>query len=144
MHHPVEHTQQQHSPLSKPPILLKEEDFERLSRLAEAATATMPDVATYLEAEIDRATIIPRGKPAHHVVAMGSRAVYRDETSHVIHDVTLVYPQEADIAKGRISVLTPVGAALIGLRPGQSIEWTTRTGEIRRLTLLVGADLPSG
>ena len=50
----------------------------------------------------------------------------------------------ADIAKGRISVLTPVGAALIGLRPGQSIEWATRTGEIRRLTLLVGADLPSG
>jgi regulator of nucleoside diphosphate kinase len=127
---------------SKPKILLKEEDFERLSRLAQAAMKTMPDVADYLEAEIDRATIIPQGHPSHHVVAMGSRAVYRDETSRRVHDVTLVYPHEADISQGRISILTPVGAALLGLTPGQSIEWTTRSGEIRRLTLLVGPDLP--
>jgi regulator of nucleoside diphosphate kinase len=50
--------------------------------------------------------------------------------------VTLVYPGEADIGQGRISVLTPVGAALIGLSKGQSIDWATRTGETRRLTVI--------
>jgi regulator of nucleoside diphosphate kinase len=126
----------------KPEIVLRADDFERLSRLAEAAMTTMPDIARLLEAEIERATILPSGEPSRDVVTMGSRVVYRDETSQLVHDVTLVYPHEADISRGRISVLTPVGAALIGLRPGQSIEWTTRTGEIRRLTVLVGPDMP--
>ena len=50
--------------------------------------------------------------------------------------MTLVYPGEADIEQGKISILTPIGAALIGLSKGQSIDWATRTGEIRRLTVL--------
>jgi regulator of nucleoside diphosphate kinase len=50
--------------------------------------------------------------------------------------VTLVYPAEADIAEGRISVLTPVGTALIGLRAGQSITWRTRDGRKQVLTVL--------
>jgi regulator of nucleoside diphosphate kinase len=53
-----------------------------------------------------------------------------------VQTVTLVYPQEADISKGRISVLTPIGTALIGLPVGKSIDWTTRTGETKRLTVL--------
>ena len=50
--------------------------------------------------------------------------------------VRLVYPGEADIEQGRISVLTPVGAALIGLTAGQSIEWTDRDGKSRSLSVL--------
>ncbi|GEP07041.1 hypothetical protein MOX02_50790 [Methylobacterium oxalidis] len=50
--------------------------------------------------------------------------------------VTLVYPGEADIGQARISVLTPVGAALLGLSKGQSISWTTRTGAGKQLTVL--------
>jgi regulator of nucleoside diphosphate kinase len=50
--------------------------------------------------------------------------------------VTLVYPHEADLDAGRISVLTPVGAALIGLSVGQSIEWQSPTGGWRSLTVL--------
>jgi len=48
----------------------------------------------------------------------------------------LVYPREADISNNRLSVLTPVGAALIGVRVGESITWETPTGEIRQLTVL--------
>ena len=48
----------------------------------------------------------------------------------------LVYPGEADIAAGRVSVLTPIGTALIGLAEGQSIVWQTRTGVSKRLTVL--------
>jgi len=130
--------------LQKPEIAIPEEDLERLCGLAAVAFAKMPDVAEYLESEIERAKILPRGASSEHVVRMGGRAVYRDETTGAIHDVTLVYPHEADIEQGRISVLTPVGAALLGLRPGQSILWTTRSAETRRLTILVGPDLRAG
>jgi regulator of nucleoside diphosphate kinase len=128
----------------KPEIAIPEEDLERLSGLAAAAFAKTPNLAEYLESEIERAKILPRGASSEHVVRMGGRAVYRDETTGAIHDVTLVYPHEADIEHGRVSVLTPVGAALLGLRPGQSIHWTTRSGEMRRLTILVGPDLRAG
>jgi regulator of nucleoside diphosphate kinase len=50
--------------------------------------------------------------------------------------VTLVYPPDADVTEGKISVLTPVGAALIGLSVSQSIEWQTPSGGWRSLTVL--------
>jgi regulator of nucleoside diphosphate kinase len=50
--------------------------------------------------------------------------------------VQLVYPAEADIEAGRISILTPIGAGLIGLREGQSILWPDREGRERRLTVV--------
>jgi regulator of nucleoside diphosphate kinase len=68
---------------------------------------------------------------------MGSQVVYRDEETGRIREVTLVYPHQADINLNRISVLTPVGAALIGLAEGQSIEFRTPTPERRSLTVLV-------
>ena len=67
---------------------------------------------------------------------MGSEVVYRDDTTGRIQTVTLVYPNEADIAKGRVSVLTPIGTALIGLASGNSINWRTRPGDMKRLTVL--------
>jgi regulator of nucleoside diphosphate kinase len=70
------------------------------------------------------------------VVRMGSRVKYRDEWAGRERDVTLVYPQEADINVNRISVLAPVGAALIGLSLGQTIEFQTPGGEKRSLTVL--------
>ena len=69
-------------------------------------------------------------------VCMGFEVAYRDDTTGRVQTVTLVYPNEADIAKGRASVLTPIGTALIGLAVGKSINWTTRTGEMKRLTVL--------
>ena len=59
---------------------------------------------------------------------------FRTETGQA-RRVTLVYTVEADTDLGRVSVLTPVGAALIGLAAGQSIDWTARDGRMHRLTL---------
>lgn len=67
---------------------------------------------------------------------MGCQVEFRDDTTGKVQTVTLVYPGEADIAQGKISVLTPIGAALIGLRAGHSISWETRSGDIKRLTVL--------
>jgi regulator of nucleoside diphosphate kinase len=96
----------------------------------------MPEVAGYLADELDRAQVLRSGKAAVGFVRMGCEVEFRDETTGKVQAVTLVYPGEADIGQGKISVLTPVGAALIGLSAGQSIRWVTRTGETKRLTVL--------
>jgi regulator of nucleoside diphosphate kinase len=70
-----------------------------------------------------------------NVVTIGNAATYRDETTGREQTVTLVLPGEADIALGRVSVLTPIGVALLGLAEGASLSWDTRQGETRRLTV---------
>ena len=123
--------------LKKPRIAIREKDFQALSRLAELATKSMPDVADYLEHELERARIVSgRAASTTRIVGMGSKVEYLDEATGRVHGVTLVYPAEADIEHGRVSVLTPIGAALLGLSEGQSIEWNTRSGEPRQLTVV--------
>jgi regulator of nucleoside diphosphate kinase len=121
---------------TRPRIKVTAEDHERLSGLAAAAMERMPEVAACLADELDRAQVIRAGRPATGFVRMGCGVEFRDETTGKVQAVTLVYPGEADIGQGRISVLTPVGAALIGLSAGQSIGWMSRTREAKRLTVL--------
>ena len=121
---------------AKPSITLTSHDYERLAGLARAAMASMPEVASFLADELDRARVLPEGHCAHKTVAMGSKVQFRDETTQTVQTVLLVYPGEADIAVGKVSVLTPIGTALIGLAEGQSILWQTRTGAAKRLTVL--------
>lgn len=120
----------------KPRIILTAADHERLSLLANAAANTMPKVAAELSEELDRAHVLPKGRHPVDTVCMGCAVDFRDDMTGRVQTVTLVYPQEADISKGRISVLTPIGTALIGLTVGKSIDWVTRTGESKRLTVL--------
>ncbi|MFF9551171.1 nucleoside diphosphate kinase regulator [Methylobacterium fujisawaense] len=121
---------------SVPKIRVTAEDRERLAGLASFAMDRMPDLAEYLSSELDQARVVPAGKAAEGFVRMGSEVEFRDDTTGKVQAVTLVYPGKADIAQGRISVLTPVGAALLGLGVGQSIDWATRTGVAKRLTVL--------
>lgn len=119
-----------------PPITLRADDVERLDRLAAAAASTFPRTADFLAREIARANVVACAGPLPGVVGMGSRLDYRDDTTTQVRTVTLVYPNEADLTAGRLSVLSPVGAALIGLSVGQSIEWQTPAGGWRSLTVL--------
>lgn len=119
-----------------PPIILNAQDHEKLSMLARAAAKTMPDVAAVLTEELDRAHVLAKGQYSERTVCMGCEVDFRDETTGKVQTVRLVYPGEVDISKGRISVLTPVGTALVGLRVGDSITWETRTRDLRRLTVL--------
>lgn len=118
----------------KPAIIVTRTDHERLSRLAEAHAARNPVVSGELLSELDRARIVNDDKVGSNVVCMGSTFRF---TSDLGEDrtVTLVFPGEADIAAGKVSILTPIGAALIGLSAGQSIDWTARDGRIHRLTV---------
>lgn len=118
----------------KPAIIVTRSDHDRLSRLAEAHAQRDPEVSGELLSELDRARIVKDGKIGANVVCMGSTLRF---TSDLGEDrtVTLVFPGDADIAAGKVSILTPIGAALIGLSVGQSIDWAARDGRVRRLTV---------
>lgn len=125
-----------------PNITLSTSDHQRLSLLALSGPGSDPDAADDLLNELDRASIVTDASLPGDVVRMGSLVRFRagrDERTAL-----LVYPAEADIASGRISVLTPVGAALIGLRTGQSISFRTRDGRPQMLTVLRVLPPPSG
>jgi regulator of nucleoside diphosphate kinase len=116
----------------KPAISITRSDYEGLSRLAQSHVARNPDVADALLAELDRARVMEDGRIASETVRMGSTLHFTSDLGEDMR-VTLVFPGEADIAQGKISILTPIGAALIGLSAGQSIDWTARDGRIHRL-----------
>ena len=116
----------------KPAISMTRSDYERLSRLAQSYAVRTPDVADELLAELDRARVVEDGRIASETVRMGSTLRFTSDLGEDMR-VTLVFPGEADIAEGKISILTPIGVALIGLSAGQSIDWTARDGRVHRL-----------
>lgn len=115
-----------------PPISVTTADFDRLRVLSQASS----HAAAFLSREIDRAQLIEPEAAGEKLVTMHARVRYRDDVTGQERTVTLVYPGEADIDAGRLSVLTPVGAALIGLSAGQSIEWDSPSGGVRSLTVM--------
>lgn len=120
-----------------PPIAITTHDMERLSRLAELATGRFPVIADFLAREIERADVIADVEVLPGLVTMGSEVEFRDDISGRVRSLTLVYPDDiADVESGTISVLTPIGAALIGLSVSQSIEFQTPSGGWRSLTVM--------
>lgn len=125
-----------------PPIAITRGDMEKLVRITDFSAGAFVQTAEFLGREIDRAQVIEEFESRPGLVKMGSRVTFRDDVTSQVRVVTLVYPGEADVSQGRISVLTPVGAALIGLSVSQSIEWETQSGGRRSLTVL-GVDAVS-
>jgi regulator of nucleoside diphosphate kinase len=120
----------------RPPIAIDVNHFVRLSALCSLTSGPMMEVCEYLREELDRAHILPAEKLRPDIVSLGSRVEFRDEHTGKVQEIVLVYPFDADIARHRVSVLTPVGAALLGLSVNQTISFYTRTGERRELTVL--------
>lgn len=121
----------------RPQITIGDADYRKLVSLAMAVPAAADD-GDDLFSELERARVVTQAKLARDVVRMGSSVTFRADTG-TERAVTLVYPADADISAGKISVLTPIGTALIGLRVGQSITWTARDGQRHVLTLLSAA-----
>lgn len=88
-----------------------------------------------LRRELERAIVVSSAAVPPDVATMNSRIRYTDEKDGARRAVSLVYPSQADAAKGKVSVLAPVGTALLGLSEGQSIEWDFPDGARRRLKL---------
>ena len=121
----------------RPPVTISASDYDRLAFLASFGLNFQQDrsAAAMLADELIRATVLtPRAIPPS-VAMMHSRLEFRDDITCEVRCVTLVYPDEDDGETDLISVLSPEGAALIGLGEGQSITWRTPKGW-RSLTLL--------
>jgi regulator of nucleoside diphosphate kinase len=104
----------------KPGIIVSETDQRLLTDLATAAFHQGPAVARAHMAEMERARVVHDLSIPPNTVQMGSAVRFRSDDGRESR-ITLVFPGLADIAEGRISILTPIGAALIGLSEGQSI-----------------------
>ena len=118
----------------RPEIVIRASDEDRLTELANGLIDRQPELAEELLAELGRARVVPAEAVPGDTVQMGSTFRYAADGRE--RRVTLVYPAEADIDAGRISVGTPIGAALLGLSEGQTIDWTARDGRSHRLTLV--------
>lgn len=110
-------------------------EMDRLRALVDQHSEGRDAVAAErLGAELDRAIVVDTLPP--RVVAPGTRVRYQDESTGVVRDAVLVYPGDADASAGRISVLAPIGAALLGLAVGDTIEWPLPGGRDARLRIL--------
>lgn len=120
----------------KNPITLSSVDFDRLDRLLDQPDyRNFPGVAA-LRAELARAEIVEPDQMPGDVVTMNSTVRVADGTTGEEHELTLVYPRAVDAGPGRVSILAPVGSAMLGLRVGDSIEWQVPQGRLLDVRIL--------
>jgi len=122
--------------MSRPAIIINERDAERIDSLLEREPYASLPVADALNAELDRAQMCaPQDMPAD-VVTMNSQVKFRDLTTGEVRTRTLVYPAQMTDSSTQLSVMAPVGAALIGLRTGDTIHWELPGGTATHLEVL--------
>ena len=120
----------------RPPIHLLAAESDMVASLALQAEHRFPVVAAMLLEEIERAELHEAETLPKTAITIGSQVDFVDEKSSQLRSVELVLPASANIAEGRISILTPMGAALYGLTAGQSIDWPDLDGHERRIRIL--------
>jgi regulator of nucleoside diphosphate kinase len=113
-------------------IYITETDLDRLEEIIQ----NQSPASQVLENELANAIVVPSTDIPPDVVTMNSRVVFEDVQSGARNTVTLVYPSRADASDGYISVLAPVGVALLGLRVGQTIDWAMPAGRVRQLRIV--------
>lgn len=116
-----------------PSIIISSADINRLEALLESPAHRNQPAAEALLNELNRAEILEPDQIPEGVVTMHSLVECQDELTGEKHQLTLVYPHEANVDQGRVSVLAPVGSALLGLSIGQSIDWDAPGGRHLRL-----------
>lgn len=118
--------------MQRPPITISTVDAQRLEALLKKTEDS--DIADLLDEELSRANLVSPADMPPTVVTMNSRVMCRENKTGKEYSLTLVYPRDA--GEGRISVLAPVGAALLGLSVGQSIDWPGPGGKTLEVEIL--------
>lgn len=118
---------------TKPNIVISSLDAERLEALLDALPANAFPGKDALEAELARADIVPPDQVPPSVITMNSTVRFRVESSNQQFTLTLVYPKDMDSSSEKISILAPVGGALLGLSVGDSIDWPKPGGGMIRV-----------
>ena len=118
---------------NKPAITVTRLDMQRLEQMLDNLD-DYDAAAEALEAELARANFVGHTEIAKDIVTMNSKAHFREESSAADYQLTLTYPAQGGI-EGNVSVLAPIGMALLGLSVGQTIDWQTPKGKMLKLTL---------
>jgi regulator of nucleoside diphosphate kinase len=113
-------------------LVMSSVDIDRIRTAMVSGLSSGP--LTLLQEEIGRAQVLPQTAIPPDIVTMNSRVKILDASSGQIKELTLVYPKDANPDAGRVSVLAPIGSALLGLRIGQTIDWPLPGGRIKRIT----------
>lgn len=112
-------------------IILTTEDYQRLESLLTSNLARVAGDSVRLDelrTELDRAQVVPQRKVPKDVVTMNSTVALRDPDTDELETYTLVYPDRADIANHKLSVLAPIGTAILGYRVGDELKWRVPSG----------------
>jgi regulator of nucleoside diphosphate kinase len=120
----------------RPPLHMLAAESDIVASLALQTEHKQPLIASMLLEEIERAELHETETLPKTAVTLGSEVDFVDEKSCQMRTIQLVMPAAANIAEGRISILTPMGAALYGLTAGQSIDWPDLDGNARRIQIL--------
>jgi regulator of nucleoside diphosphate kinase len=123
------------SSASVPAITVSALDYDRLMSLIDSVANQNLPSAEALERELDRADIVESAKMPADIVTMNSTAIVSDSSGNK-RRLTLVYPKDANFDEGKISILAPVGVAILGLSVGQSIHWQLPNGETSKLKVI--------
>lgn len=121
------------SATARPPVHVLAAESEIVTDLALRVEHQNPLIAAMLLDELERAELHEAQSLPSDAVTLGSRVTFVDERTHRMQEVELVLPAHANIADGKISILTPIGAALYGLREGSVIDWPDRRGAERKI-----------
>jgi regulator of nucleoside diphosphate kinase len=124
-----------------PPIHITGQDLSQLDNLVSNLSRKTTPTLTFLRDELDRARLVNEAEVALPFVRIGSHVAFKDEGGKT-YNLTLALPGEMSDDSERISILTPVGAALLGLSEGQSIAYRTRDNRIKTITVLEVAESP--
>ncbi|MBS0417919.1 MAG: nucleoside diphosphate kinase regulator [Proteobacteria bacterium] len=124
---------QEQAALRNHPILISRPELSRLKGLLHPRAGREHDRQHLreLQAELDRAVVLEAAQMPADVITIGARVGVRDVTSGELQVMTLVFPQQADVGSQRISVLAPMGTALLGYREGDEVEWIMPGGPKR-------------
>ncbi|HET9428134.1 MAG TPA: nucleoside diphosphate kinase regulator [Allosphingosinicella sp.] len=125
-----------HPASPKPEIHLSETDYDHIAALALRLEHQNPSLSALILEEIERAHLWPSDQLPDNVVTLGSEVEFYDDSNGARRRVCLVLPHEADIHADRVSVMTPVGAGLIGMVAGQEIDWPCPDGRPRKLRII--------
>jgi regulator of nucleoside diphosphate kinase len=120
----------------RPRIHLLASESDLVADLALQVEHRQPVVASMLLEEIERAELHDAATLPSDAVRLGSEIDFVDDKTHQLRRVQLVLPGHANVSEGRISILTPMGAALFGLRSGDSIDWPDLDDRSRRIRIV--------
>jgi regulator of nucleoside diphosphate kinase len=120
----------------KPKIIVSSHDLEQIERLIDSLPSTEVAAKTLLLDELSRADIVAPHEVPPSVVTMNSTVRFKMEDSREGFCLTLVYPRDMGDGKDKISILTPVGSALLGLSVGSHITWPRPDGRMMKIQVL--------